>query len=217
MPDVEYWTYGAVPTPGRIGFNFGAPGDRRAADGTLWLAVPNFPDQMARDKTLWWGNDAAVDQDYVPRPDVSVEPNNAPTFYHHSSRIAGDAGIAWVAASGVEGVRSLTVPLAGIRIEAPFGVRLHFAEPTLEQPGQRVFDVSIDGEKWISDLDLVRQTGGPRRSFVVDLPRLKHSGRKSGSTNVIQIELRARSGSPVIGGVEIIQEPVDGTHPDSAA
>jgi len=47
MPEAEMWTHGLAgseekvpPEIQRVGINFGAPGDRRADDGTLWLAFP---------------------------------------------------------------------------------------------------------------------------------------------------------------------------------
>ena len=45
MPDVEMWTFNSIPSSGkrvlRLGINFGAPGDRKADDGTLWLDFPS--------------------------------------------------------------------------------------------------------------------------------------------------------------------------------
>ena len=45
MPDVETWTFNPIPSSGqrvrRLGINFGAPGDRKADDGTLWLDFPS--------------------------------------------------------------------------------------------------------------------------------------------------------------------------------
>ncbi|MEO6789217.1 MAG: PQQ-binding-like beta-propeller repeat protein, partial [Chthoniobacteraceae bacterium] len=48
MPEIELWTYSQFGLDGedgeriqRVGINFGAPGDRRAPDGTLWLEYPS--------------------------------------------------------------------------------------------------------------------------------------------------------------------------------
>ncbi len=45
MPDVEMWTFNPIASSGQrvqhLGINFGAPGDRRAEDGTLWLDFPS--------------------------------------------------------------------------------------------------------------------------------------------------------------------------------
>ena len=43
MPEAELWTFNDRQPEGlseRIGINLGAPGDRRDADGTLWLEYP---------------------------------------------------------------------------------------------------------------------------------------------------------------------------------
>ncbi len=49
MPEIEMWTYSQFGLDGkdgeriqRVGINFGAPGDRRAPDGTLWLEYPDY-------------------------------------------------------------------------------------------------------------------------------------------------------------------------------
>ena len=45
MPEVETWTSFGAQTPKqpvrRVGINLGAPGDRKADDGTLWLEYPS--------------------------------------------------------------------------------------------------------------------------------------------------------------------------------
>ncbi|MDZ7617838.1 MAG: malectin domain-containing carbohydrate-binding protein, partial [Patescibacteria group bacterium] len=96
MPEVDLWTYStfALKEPwraSRVGLNLGAPGNRRAEDGLLWLEYPRA------------GGIA---------PDVPVEIEGDVTYFrHHSSRFSG-AGHAWVSSSGAEGVTSLTVRLS---------------------------------------------------------------------------------------------------------
>lgn len=95
MPEVEVWTSTSLALePGgkwrirRLGLNFGAPGDRRSDDGTLWLEYP-----------------AAGG----PSPNVPVEVEGKLSWFrYHSARISGP-GLAWVFASGVEGVDKVTV------------------------------------------------------------------------------------------------------------
>jgi outer membrane protein assembly factor BamB len=96
MPAVELWTFNVVNVDGRpvrqAGLNFGAPGDRRAADGTLWLDVPSVGGTS-------------------PNLDVTLD---AKAFtYHrvHSSAVEGPAGLEWVAASALEGDGSIAVKL----------------------------------------------------------------------------------------------------------
>ena len=48
-----------------------------------------------------------------------------------------------------------------------YTVRLQFAEPhPKSQPGERVFDVALQGETVLHQLDVVAEAGGPHRSVV---------------------------------------------------
>ena len=91
-PEYEQWSaWGglAVDAPiQRVGINFGAPGDRMAEDGTLWLDWPSVGG---------------------PSPDVRVRvvPETVEPFYRHSLRMQGGTGWPWVFASGIQGVRSI--------------------------------------------------------------------------------------------------------------
>jgi len=80
MPEAEFWTFGGVPRPGQHGFNLGAPGDRRAPNGTLWRA----------------------------EGDIEVEPAKPDVFRFHSSQVKGEVPN-WIVASGYRGVQKLTV------------------------------------------------------------------------------------------------------------
>ncbi len=87
MPQVEMWTFQPSSWNGRrverIGINFGAPGDRRAADGTLWIDYPSVGGRS-------------------PDVPIQVDGNDPQYFRRHASSL-GDGQLAWVAASGVTG------------------------------------------------------------------------------------------------------------------
>ena len=89
MPGNEFWTFNrrkiAVAEMKRFGLNFGAPGDRRSAEGTLWLDYPSRGGPS-------------------PKVSVTVSPNDVRWFCRHSSVMKG-AGLKWVGASGGEGIR----------------------------------------------------------------------------------------------------------------
>lgn len=113
MPENELWTYGLFGRPGgrqpevrRIGINLGAPGDRLSSEGTWWLNYP--PDEAVS-----------------PDVDIQLE-GDVRWFRTHSTRIAGD-GLPWVAASGAEGIRRLTV-----RLELPQPTPGHSSVPLTE-------------------------------------------------------------------------------------
>ncbi len=181
MPDVEVWGFGAPPTPGRAGFNFGAPGDRRAEAGTLWWDVP------------------AVGG---PSPDlpVTVRPEGTRYVLHHSSRIeGGDPGSpGWIAASRVEGVREVRIQLGRVGpARGRWTVRLHFTSP--EGPGRRVFGVRIEGKDVLSEFDVAREAGGPYRSVVREFPGVEASGE-------LTISLTPKRGETLLSGVEVVAE-----------
>lgn len=164
MPEVEMWTYSVLGGTDqravdirRIGINLGAPGDRRADDGTLWLEYPSVGGVS---------------------PKVAVEVAGSPTWFRrHSARVSGE-GLAWVAASGVEGAERIVVGLrpADAKIAPrpaprPYTVRLYFLEPDDSvQPDQRVFDVTIQGKPVLPRFDIVSEAGGPWRSVVRTFP-----------------------------------------------
>jgi len=132
-----------------VGINFGAPGDRRDADGTLWLDYPSVGG---------------------PSPDIPVQiEGDVHYFRRHAMRVTGPDH-RWVGASGMEGARSVALRL-GTRKEAEnprtYTVRLYFLEPEASvQPSQRVFHVSLQGRRVLESLDLVRETGGTNRLLV---------------------------------------------------
>ncbi len=94
MPEAEMWTFqGTRKVEGvirRAGVNLGAPGNRKADDGTLWLEHPRAGGPS-------------------PRLAVTTVPANPQWFRRHSSQVAGEWN--WVAASGARGLRSLTLSL----------------------------------------------------------------------------------------------------------
>ncbi|MEK6259191.1 MAG: PQQ-binding-like beta-propeller repeat protein [Planctomycetota bacterium] len=151
MPEVETWTSFGSQTPKepvrRVGINLGAPGDRKADDGTLWLEYPSVGGSS-------------------PTVAVTIAPEKPEWFRRHSSQIEGP-GLAWVAASGAKGLTSLKITL-GTSDEQPrpYLVRLYFAEPDDVQPGDRTFNVSLQGKPLLNALDVVKEAGGRNRALV---------------------------------------------------
>jgi outer membrane protein assembly factor BamB len=249
MPELEMWTYsqfGMDATEGdrigRVGINFGAPGDRRADDGTLWLEYPSV----------------SADS---PGLGIKVNGSQASYFRRHASQVSG-AGWPWVGASGVRDCESITItpeilrgkivkpaatkddaedegkPAAAapartgargnfpsrtrppartarpttpstkpIHPPAPYTVRLHFIEPDDLQLGQRVFDVSLQGQPVLDDFDIVKAAGGSLQSIVKEFGGV-----------IIEKELTVNftrtagtQAGPILSGIELIaEEPAAG-------
>jgi len=186
MPENEFWTFNRgtfdPSAAKRIGLNLGAPGDRRSADGTLWFDVPSVGG---------------------PSPDVSVktEPESIRWFQRHSSVIQTD-GKTWVAASGAEGLRKLTLKLnRSMKDARQYSVRLYFAEPDDVKAGQRVFAVALQGKTVLPEFDVVKSAGGTNRLLVKEFPNVTVAG-------TLEVTLDPATGSarpPLLCGVELIR------------
>ena len=214
MPGLEVWSFHKdLPWDGtpirRLGVNLGAPGDHRAKDGTLWLEYPYAG-----------GPTPEIPITMQPALDPEANPAAAPgRFVRHSSRVKGE-GPAWVAASGMKGLRRLTIPLAlpTIKVEVPddepifkprpltertYTVRLHFCEPDPIGIGRRVFNVKLQGREVLKDFDIVKRAGGADRTAVVELRGIKVK-------ETLTLEMTplpsSKLAEPVISGVEIRAE-----------
>lgn len=185
MPEAEMWTFNpfsvADEPVGRVGINLGAPGDRFAPNGTLWLDWPSVGGPS-------------------PEVPVSITPDELQWFRRHSSRIeAGD--LPWVVASGARGITSLTLTLdREADADRVYSVSLYFVEPDRVQAGERVFSVALQGQDVVKDLDIVKEAGAPLRAVVKQLTGVR-------AQNDLRIELKpsatARVKEPVLCGVEV--------------
>ena len=171
----EQWTtWGAVARKEfagkiqRIGVNFGAPADRKTESGTLWLDYPSAGG---------------------PSPDIDIEtiPAKPRNYYHHSVWMKGGQGWPWVAASGLEGVESVTIK--GLKPGA-YRVELTFANPTDEK---RSYDLSLQGKLVQKEYVAGAKMMGATKSFTnID------------SNGTIKLDLRANKGSTQLSGIEVV-------------
>jgi hypothetical protein len=215
LPEAEMWTFSGrkifddvAGMPPRVGLNLGAPGDRRDDAGTLWLEYPSVGGPS-------------------PKLEVDVSPKSAEWFSRHASQFgfgagsdgleirptgivppiavsANDGAPAWVAASGVKGVESLTWRLPGdAKAGKSYTVRLHFAEPDGVAPGERVFDVALQSRPVLKGFDVAREAGGPRRAVVKEFAGVAIAGE-------LKITFAPADGTKlaaaVLSGVELIAE-----------
>jgi len=187
MPEVEMWTFNSFGLGDdairRLGLNLGAPGDRRAPSGTTWLDYPSTGGRS-------------------PDPEVTTVPDKPTLFRRHSSRISGD-GLRWVGASGAIDLREIAVRLAPEGAAArSYTVNLYFAEPDDIAPGQRVFDVAVQGRAALSGFDIAREAGAPRTVISRSVADLT-------VTDVLTVKLAPSAGSqqpPVLCGIEAVAQ-----------
>ncbi len=188
MPDagVEMWTLNRLErgeaTIQSLGINFGAQGNRWE-DGVLWLEYPKV---------------------YAAGPDlpIKIESSSLEWFRHHATWIEKrDEQYDWVASYGVKGITSISVDLVpeGSQDEKSYTVALYFAEPEELSAGDRVFDVSLQGEKVLENFDIVRESGGSKRV----LKKMFHGVKVD---NILNIGFSNIINSAVISGVEIVSD-----------
>ena len=172
MPEAEMWTFGSMETPGRTGINFGAPGDRVSSTGTLWLEFPE------------------VSPGSTP---CEIKADGTP-FRHNAALFSGKAET-WIGASGVEGVTQITLKAS---MKVAHTVRLYFAEPELNaKPGSRVFSVSLGRKEALSNFDIVKEAGAPRKVVVKEFRDIQIDSS-------LELSFSAVKGKPLICGMELI-------------
>lgn len=186
MPEAEMWTFFTATASKahvkRLGINLGAPGDRKAADGTLWLEYPSVGGPS-------------------PAVDVKLEGKQLTWFRRHASQITENEA-SWIGASGVEGLEGLSIGL-NLPKDSPavsYTVKLYFCEPNDVQVGERVMHVSAQGQRVLSSFEVLREASGPRTTLVKELHGVKVRDR-------LELTFTAASSLPtVLCGVEIVAE-----------
>lgn len=173
---------GTMPAK-HLALNLGAPGDRKAADGTLWLAYPRPTGSLV-----------------VPfATDVSTYPGGGPFLKGTDlTHVEGTAN-PWLYASGYRGFRRLTLPLlAPGDGRAAFTVRLHFAELDGAAPGQRVFDIRLQGKVVARAFDPVAEAGGAGKAVIKEFAGVE-------SDRDLEIEFSAKGRSPAPDSAPLLQ------------
>ncbi len=185
-PEVETWTFNDIDLGEgnikRLGINLGAPGDRRTEDGTLWLEYP-----------------------YIggPSPDIKIttSPEKSGWFHHHSVRM-NDGAVKWIASSGAQGLRRIVIPVGNpTKDDLRYMVKLHFSEPETIEVGDRVFNLSINGEQVLKDFDVLHEAGAIRTGIIRKFNNIP-------ITKDLVIELAPSSSAPncksVLCGIELV-------------
>lgn len=144
-----------------LAINLGAPGDRTDDTGKLWLAYPRPSGRMQ----------LKFDMQLSGLPGGGYYSNAAETC-----PVTGP-GTSWVYASGYRGLSRCILPLVTPADgSAIYTVRLGFAETDGAQPGQRVFDIKLQGNTVEKDMDVVARAGGPNRSLIREYKGVRVDG-----------------------------------------
>ncbi len=170
-----------------LALNFGAPGDRRDAQGRLWLAYPR-PNTVGRlEYVLSLPLQLATGGEYYRENDESVVIENAEA--------------PWVLASGVRGLARCEIPLLGADDPpATYSVRCYFAALDPPSPGSAAFDIKLQGNVVAEQVDVVREAGGIRRLLVRTF-----EGVPVKDNLVLELVPRGEA-LPELAGVELVRQ-----------
>lgn len=187
-PDAENWSFVEYPLPHailqRVGVNLGAPGNRMSQDRTLWLDYPSAGG---------------------PSPEVSVTLDpEVPVIVRHQEGFMKGEGLKWVAGSGAVGLRSITLPLIPEDLnlgEKSYTVKLTFAELEGMKPGERIFDVALQGQDVLKGFDIAKDAGGPMIGVVKEF-----KGVKVQKDLKVSMASSSPKAGPLLCGVEAVLE-----------
>jgi len=187
-PWTIYSAVGAQTPVKHLHVNLGAPGDRKDARGKVWLAYPrpNPYKVTGLDLKLDFKDARGAGREYVSHSE-------------RSKKIAS-AGTPWIYNSSAAGITKWTFPLLDKNDKpATYTVKLHFAElDKTVKPGQRMFDVKIQGKTALTNVDPVQAAGGTNRAVERTVTGIR-------VTDALTLELVPRSGTPVLNAVEIVR------------
>jgi len=161
--------------------NCNAAGDHMKKTGSLWLAYPH-PNAEPR---------------YVPTA-LPIELEGTAAGFRFNSDHFAIRGTTrpWLYTSGLLGAEHLTIRLSDGETHS-YAVALHFAEIENLGPGQRVFDVKVQGKSVLTRLDIVQQAGAPRQALVKRLEPV----RARGTLTIDPVPVAGRE--PILCAIEI--------------
>lgn len=185
MPWMSYWTNSNYQWSGKpimqLGLNFNAPGDRSSDENTLWLEFPYVSGRAP-------GIPVTIDTIGITK--IRKEP-----FSVISEKTP------WVCASAIGGIQNIEINLVDddFAPETTYTVKMYFSELEDKQPGERVFDISIQNEKVTANFDIVAEAGKPDKEV-----KMVYHGVKAGKS--IKVKLSPKAGNTIISGIELIRE-----------
>ncbi len=175
-----------------LSLNLGAPGDRTDSGGKLWLSYPRPGGRMRLNLDL-----AAT---ILPGCGYYGEPAER-------YEVAGSKD-GWLYASGCAGLAKCSLPLAGEGDgPAEYTVRLGFAAPEGDRPGQRVFDIKLQGKVVAQEVDVVKEAGGGKRVVVKEFKGVRVD-RDLQLELVPKAQKADKTTAPLINTLEVARERV---------
>jgi len=206
-PKADHRVWGVYAAEGptmpvkHLAMNLGGPGDRRDDDGLLWLSFPRPSSRPGLDLPL------NVELEYWPGGRI-VQRNADSTGY-------ACPGVPWVFASGAQGVKRCTVPLAETGAAATsykLNLWLLCADDSVTSTEFRDFQIQVQGESRPHGSRRMTQASMGLRAAVIEYPdvpvttnlvvELIPKGNANDVNTVTICGLVAAQNSPVVNKLE---------------
>lgn len=179
----------------RMALNLGAPGDRKDARGTIWLAYPR-PDPL-RASTL----DLRLDL----QPEF-IDKKSYHAINEQETKLQSFDAPSWVYTSWAKGLKKCTLPLRGTKDGAAnYTVRLFFAD--LSEPSKtasRVFNVKLNGKTVLRQFDPAKVKDADRATIMREFTDIRVDRN-------LTIELVPANSEglednyPILNGIEVVR------------
>jgi outer membrane protein assembly factor BamB len=194
-PWALYSSTGKLTPVKHLSLNFGAPGDRKDARGRVWLSYPRPKPSKVTSLDL---NLGAKHELYKNGKFLAAD--------SHTTPING-AEVDWVSSSTAGGLKQFTVPCIGQDEEpATYSLRLHFTElDETVKPGERVFDVFVQGKKVLADIDIVKKSQATNTAIVETVDMVQVTDNLIVTLAPKDPNVRP-SRAPVLNGLEVIRQ-----------
>ena len=90
-------------------------------------------------------------------------------------------------------------------VNGTYTVNLHFAETFFDQEGQRAFDVAVEGDPFLNNLDIISVTGVKNTALITSLANVNVTD------GVLDLDLNALVNNAKLSAIEILANPIPDT------
>jgi len=200
QPWTTFITHGPMSPARHFAINLGAPADMKDDKGNVWFGYPN-------PKTEYLQNHFP---NYGVKFDLHDEILQGMGYYcsDFKNKPIEGSDKPWLFSSGCVGLTRCTVPLVDdMWGDEPglYTVRLGFSALMNDQIGQRVFDVSLQGEPVLTDFDIIKEAGNSNEAVIKEFQGIN-------VINNLTLELSSKEENlsldqaPIINFIEVFRE-----------
>ena len=175
-----------------LAINFGAPGDMRAKDGTVWFAYPRPKTSVGQGAFANYGVKFKLSE--AGKPEVVQRDWRGKT-------IAG-TDKPWLFTSALKGVTKLKVPLLEKDQTALYTVRLGFA--VLAEAAGQVFDVKLQGRTVLESFDIAASAGALGQAVTREFEGISVTGDLD--IELVPADKKAKLAPTLIHALEVNRE-----------